>query len=101
MNSVLNGSNNKSAHSRALPLQFSGSAERSHGKKREQQSDGDGDPDEPAGDVTRPRAQGGVEPSERKNGKDRRDNLMKKLAERTPEAPETAVPRRRSSARGR
>jgi len=49
------------------------------------------------GNVARPGTQGGVEPAQREDGKDRADGLVKKLAEHAPETPETALVLRRGS----
>ena len=77
--------------------QLASPAERSHREKEKEQSHGNRKTDEPAGDVARPGAQRGVEPTQREDGEDRGDGLVKKLPERAPEAPETALLLRRGS----
>jgi len=71
--------------------QPAGPAERSHRKKQKQQSDRDGESDEPACNVAGPGAQRGVEPAKSEDSKDRGNGFVKKLAEGTPEAAETAL----------
>src|SRR4029077_14901316 len=97
MNSFFSRSNIQNAPRPRWALQSAGPAERSHGKKRKQQSYANGQADEPAGDVACPRAQRGVKPTQRENGKDRRNGFMKELAERAPEPPKTTLLRCRSS----
>src|SRR5437879_9731328 len=77
--------------------QLASPAERSHREKEKEQSHGNRKTDEPAGDIARPGAQRGVEPTQREDGEDRGDGLVKKLPERAPEAPETALLLRRGS----
>src|SRR5712692_10340779 len=66
-------------------------AKRCYGEIHKYESHGNGDSDEPAGSVARPGAQGGVQPSQRENGKDRGNDLVKKLAKRAPETPKPAL----------
>jgi hypothetical protein len=72
-------------------------AKRRHGKKHKQQRHGDRDGDEPASRISRPGAKRSIEPAERKHCKNRPDDFVKKLPERAPEAPETALSLRRSA----
>src|SRR5712692_2632621 len=76
-------------------LQLPSLAKRCYSEIQKYQRHGDGDADKPAGSVARPSAQGGVQPSQRENGKDRGDDFVKKLAERAPETTETALLLRR------
>src|SRR6267378_5632752 len=48
----------------------------------------------PGCDVAGPGAEGGVEPSQREDGKYRGDDFVKQLAEGSPKAPEAALGRR-------
>jgi len=72
-------------------------AKRRHGKKHKQQRHSDGDGNEPASCISRPGAKRSIEPAERKHCKNRADDFVKKLPERAPEAPETALSLRRSA----
>src|SRR5882724_11672368 len=86
------------ASSAAKPVSQSARlAKRRHGKKHKQQRHSDGDGDEPASCISRSRAKRGIEPAERKHCKNRADDFVKKLPERAPEAPETALSSRRSA----
>lgn len=80
-----------------IGLQLPGLSELSYGEKHEQDRHSNGDADKPAGSVARPSAQGGVQPSQRENGKDRGNDFVKKLAKRAPETTEAAVLLRRGS----
>ncbi len=70
------------------PLRYSLRARRNEVTAKNTNSDRDGD--EPASDVTGPGAKRGVQPAQRKNGKDRASDLMEKLLEDAPKAAETA-----------
>jgi hypothetical protein len=92
---VLDGRNRKSANptctNPAGGLQLPRLPERTYGKKQKQKSHSQDEAEEPERYVARPCAERGVEPRERKNGKDRASDFMKKLLQRTPEAPKTAL----------
>src|SRR6267143_4960822 len=86
----------------SVSLQPARLAKRRYGKKYKQQSHRDGDGNEPASRIARPSAKCGIEPTKRKDGKNRADGLVKKLPESAPEAPETALSLRCSGrAKGR